>query len=188
MSDRLEAAASGRARCRACGGKIDKGALRFGEELPNAYGEGDATSVYWFHPRCAAHRRPERIAPVLRSAEEAAALPDRESLVHEADLGIAHPRLPRVAGAERSASARARCRHCRELIPGGVWRVKLSAFEESGFFEPLGFLHTGCAFAYFEISGEPGVAALAARLRQASSDLDDAAIAEILTVAEPPPG
>jgi hypothetical protein len=180
MTDRLEEAASGRARCRACGVKIEKGALRFGEELANSYGEGEASSVYWFHPLCAAYRRPERIAPLLRQGEAAAGLSDRSNLLEQAELGIAHPRLPRIAGAERSTSGRARCRHCRELIAEGTWRIKLSSFEASGFFEPLGFVHAGCAQGYFGVSGEPGLEAMASRLRQAASDLDDAAAAEML--------
>ena len=37
----IEPAASGRAKCRGCGEKIAKGKLRFGERLPNPFGDGD---------------------------------------------------------------------------------------------------------------------------------------------------
>ena len=173
--DRLEIATSGRARCRACGVKIERGVLRFGEVLPGPYGEGEGegTGVFWFHPRCAAHRRPEKFLVVIREAEAAATLADRDGLLAAAEEGILHERLPRVAGAERSASGRARCRHCKEGIPMGAWRIRLSSFADTGFFDPLGFLHVGCATAYF------GTGALHDRLRQASPDLDAEALAEL---------
>jgi hypothetical protein len=176
MPDRLEPAASGRAGCRACGLKLDKGALRFGEELPNAYGEGDATSVYWFHPRCAAHRRPEVFARFLR-ANEAAELPDRAALLSEADQGIAHPRLPRLAGIERARSGRAACRRCKQPIPSGAWRFRLSTFESTGFFEPLGFIHVTCAPEYF---GVADTALLRERLRAAAPDVAPSDVDEVL--------
>jgi hypothetical protein len=172
MSDRLETAPSGRAQCRACGEKIDKGALRFGEELPSAYGDGDGTSVYWFHPRCAAHRRPDKWVALARAGAPAGAPPGAAellaSLLPEAELGIAHEKLPRLAGAEQAASGRARCRQCRQPIAGGSWRLSLSQFEDSGFFQPLGFLHPGCAHGYFGISD---VSVLGPRVRQASPRL-----------------
>jgi hypothetical protein len=176
MSDRLEAAASGRAQCRACGAKIEKGALRFGAELPSAYGEGDGASVYWFHPRCAALRQPERFAALLRQGEAAAALPEADRLLAEAEQGVAHPRLARLAGAEKASSGRARCRQCQGPIASGAWRFKLSSFEQSGFFEPLGFIHATCALPYFEI---PDLAMRGARVRHTSPDLDASALEQI---------
>ena len=170
MPDSLEPAPSGRARCRACGDKIEKGTLRFGEMLPTAYGEGE--SAFWFHPACAAHRRPEKFAALLR-ASETPPLPDREDLLTRADQGIAHPHLPRIAGAERASSGRARCRECKDLIAEGSWRIKLSSFADTGFFDPLGFVHAGCARAYF------GAVDLAPWLRHASPGIGDGALAEI---------
>jgi ribosomal protein L37AE/L43A len=188
MADRLEEAASGRAQCRACGVKIAKGSLRFGEELPNAYGDGEVASVYWFHPRCAALRRPEKMAPLLRDNEATASLPDRQDLLALTERALAHPRLERLAGAERAASARARCRHCQQPIAGGAWRLRLSTFAETGFFEPLGFLHAGCGRAYFEVAE---VEPLLDRIRLMSPELDDAALEEIRAAGlagQPQPG
>jgi hypothetical protein len=174
MGDRLETAPTGRARCRACGTSIDKGALRFGEEVANAYGEDQATSVYWFHPPCAALRRPEKLLPLARDGEAAAALPDRDTLIGDAQRGAAHPRLARLDGVERAASGRARCRQCREPIPNGAWRFRLSEFADTGFFEPLGFIHTGCAPAYFETPD------FAEQVRRVARELDEAALAQVL--------
>ena len=66
----IEAAVSGRAKCRGCGERIDKGDLRFGERLPNPYGDGEMT--LWFHPLCAAYKRP---GPLLELLDPAAELP-----------------------------------------------------------------------------------------------------------------
>jgi hypothetical protein len=52
----FEVASTGRAKCRGCGEPIQRGDTRFGERLPNPYGEGEMT--LWFHPRCAAFKRP----------------------------------------------------------------------------------------------------------------------------------
>jgi hypothetical protein len=185
MSDRLERAASGRARCRGCGAAIAKDTLRFGEELPRSSSAAeDATSVFWFHLRCAAHRRPEKLAQLLRARDAAdpppEPVPDRDALLADAELALAHPRLARIAGAERASSGRARCRHCHEPIAQGQWRIRLGAFAETGFPEPLGFLHTGCIGAYF------GLTDIAARVQQASpglSDEDRAALDTVLAVA-----
>jgi hypothetical protein len=170
MPDRLEEASSGRAKCRACGEKIEKGALRYGEELASGYGEGDAASVFWFHLRCAALRRPQKFAQVMQASEVAAGVADRDQLLAIADEGVAHPKLERVAGAEQASSGRARCRQCQELIPQGAWRVRLSTFGETGFFDPLGFVHASCAPAYFEV---PSVKQ---RLALVAPDLDLSAV------------
>ena len=57
MLHALEPAASGRAKCPGCAQPIQRGELRFGERLPNPFAEGEIT--LWFHPLCAAYKRPE---------------------------------------------------------------------------------------------------------------------------------
>lgn len=141
----IETAPTGRAKCRGCGAKIDSGALRFGEALPNPFGEGDTT--HWFHLDCGAFKRPEPFLEALGAREEP--LDGREGLEAAARAGIDHPRLVRVDGAERSPTGRAECRHCREAIPKDAWRVRL-VFWEEGRFNAAGFVHVRCAPAYFE--------------------------------------
>lgn len=141
----IETAPTGRAKCRGCGAKIDAGALRFGEALPNPFGEGDTT--HWFHLDCGAFKRPEPFLEALGAREEP--LDGREGLEAAARAGIDHPRLVRVDGAERSPTGRAECRHCREAIPKDAWRVRL-VFWEEGRFNAAGFVHVRCAPAYFE--------------------------------------
>jgi hypothetical protein len=165
----FETAPSGRAKCRGCGGTIEKGQLRFGERLPNPFGEGEMT--LWFHPACGMYKRPQPFLEALAATD--APIEDAERLEAGAKHGLAHRRLPRFDGAERAPSGRARCRSCREAIPKGAWRIALVFYEE-GRFEPGGFIHVACAPAYFETTD------LLDRVRHFSQrTLTDADLAEI---------
>jgi hypothetical protein len=62
---------------------------------------------------------------------------------------VAHERLQRIDGAERSPSGQAKCRCCHEPIERGSWRIRVVFFEE-GRFAPGGFVHVACRKAYFE--------------------------------------
>jgi hypothetical protein len=182
VPDVLLPAPSGRSKCRACGGVIAKGELRFGEEVTNPFTEGLTT--LWFHLDCAALRRPEKARPLL--AEHPDPIDSREELLAEAELGILHPRLCRIAKLERAKSGRAHCRHCKELIQNGALRIALEIFDE-GRFNPMGYLHATCSRDYF--SAIPS----ARRLGRPALELDEAARAELADIfadtgALPPPG
>lgn len=145
MANIFEPAASGRSKCRGCSVAIARGELRFGERLPNPFADGEMT--IWFHPLCAAYKRPE---PLLQGlAEVAIEVPDRERLERTAQHELAHRRLPRINGAERAPSSQAKCRSCREPIERGSWRVRLVFYEE-GQFAAGGFIHLACSKNYFE--------------------------------------
>ena len=159
----IEAASSGRAKCRACQQKIGKGELRFGEKVPNPFGDGEAT--HYYHLLCAADRRPEGFGETLGATE--LEVPDRAELERVTELGIEHRRLQRAARAERASSGRAQCRHCREVIPKGELRIALEYVEE-GTVNAGGFIHLACAQDYF------GTTELRARLERTSPKLDDA--------------
>jgi hypothetical protein len=141
----LEPATSGRAKCRGCGQVIARGELRFGERLPNPFGEGEMSA--WFHPLCAAWKRPEVL---LQALEEASVeLPDRGRLARAARASQEHRRRPRVDGAERAPGSQAKCRCCHQGIARGTWRIRLVYYED-GRFAPGGFVHLGCRAEYFE--------------------------------------
>jgi hypothetical protein len=145
MPNVIEPAPSGRSKCRGCAQTIRQEALRFGERLPNPFGDGEMT--LWFHPQCAAYKRPE---PFLQSLLETPEdFPDRRQLEQTARRSLAHRRLPRIDGAERAPSGKARCRHCREPIARGNWRIRLVFYEE-GLFTAGGFIHFSCSKTYFE--------------------------------------
>jgi hypothetical protein len=162
MAHVIEPASSGRAKCRGCGLPIARGELRFGERQPNPFGEGEMT--LWFHPACAAYKRPE---PLLQTLEEAnTAVSDREGLERAARRTLEHRRLPRIDGAERAPTSQAKCRQCHEPIERGTWRIRLVFFQD-GRFDPGGFLHLRCRQAYFERDD------LAEQLLHFSPDLDE---------------
>jgi len=144
----IESAPTGRSKCRGCEQAIPRDTLRFGERLPNAFGSGEMT--LWFHLLCAAYKRPEPLLEAL--AETSADIPDRQQLESAAQRGMAHRRLPRIDGAERAPSRKAKCRHCREAIEQGSWRIRLIFFED-GLFSAGGFVHLACSDAYFETGG-----------------------------------
>jgi hypothetical protein len=178
----IEKAASGRARCRGCGERIAAGELRFGESLPNPFAEGE--TFHWFHPECGALKRPEPFLEALASAGADGPLPERDRIEAEAHRGLEHPRLARITGAERDPSGRAQCRHCREKIDKGAWRIAL-VFWEEGRFSPAGSIHVACAGGYF------GTNDVAARLARFSPGLTGAELQEIqeeLLKPSPPPG
>lgn len=142
MAHVMESAKTGRAKCRGCDRRIDKGDIRFGERVPNVFGDGETT--LWFHLRCAAYKRPEPFLETLPEHDVEGA----EELAAAARAGIEHRRLPRLHCAERAPTGRARCRCCRQPIERGAWRLALVYFEEYRF-EPSGFIHAGCANEYF---------------------------------------
>ena len=141
----FEPAPTGRAKCRGCGRPIEKGELRFGERIPNPFAEGETT--LWFHPMCAAYKRPEAMLETI--AQAPARVPEPEALERAARGSSAHRRLPRIDGAERAPTGQAKCRSCREPIARGDWRIRLVIYEE-GRFNPAGFVHLACRAGYFE--------------------------------------
>ena len=165
----FEQAPTGRAKCRGCERPIEKGALRFGERIPNPFAEGETT--LWFHPMCAAYKRPEAVLETLGQAPGSA--PDQDALERAARANSVHRRLPRITGAERAPTSQAKCRHCHEPITKGSWRIRLVFYEE-GRFMPSGFVHLTCRGEYFE------GADVLAPLLHFSPDLSDEDRAELV--------
>jgi hypothetical protein len=171
MPSVLEPAPTGRAKCRACTNAIAKGSLRLGESVANPYADEEgAESIHWYHPVCAAYKRPETFLQVIEAAS--LQLDDRDALVSAAKLGVEHHRVARVDRAERAASGRAACRACKAPIEKGAWRIAL-VFYEDGRFSPSGFIHLGCAREYLEST------AIVDRLRHFSAGLTEDNVQEI---------
>ena len=167
MSHVIEPAKTGRAKCRGCDRPIAKDELRFGERVANVFGDGETT--LWFHLQCAAFKRPE---PFVETLEGRADIENASELAAAAQEGIRHRRLPRLNGAERAPTGRARCRSCRQPIARGTWRLPLVYFEEYRF-EPSGFIHAGCAADYF------GTTDLLDRVRYFSPELTEPDLREL---------
>ncbi|MCZ6890163.1 MAG: hypothetical protein O7H39_16875 [Gammaproteobacteria bacterium] len=171
MEHVFEAAPSGRSKCRGCKRLIGKGETRFGERMPNPFADGEMTQ--WFHPLCAAYKRPEALLEAIAATAEA--LDDRERLENEANQTLGYPRLPRLTGAERASSGRARCRHCRQAIAKSDWRIPLEFFND-GMINAGGFIHATCAAAYFDTGNDTDddTGNVFDRLLHFSEDLSDA--------------
>src|SRR5258708_11181137 len=110
MAKVFDPAATGRSKCRGCRQALQKGELRFGERLPNPFGEGEVT--HWFHPMCAAYKRPDGLLAGLAGAATEAA--GREPLERAARLPLARHLLQRIDAAETSPTRQARDRTCTD--------------------------------------------------------------------------
>lgn len=125
----------------------------------------------WFHPACAAYKRPE---PFLEALAETPDVADKDVLERAARHSLLHRRLPRIDGAELSPGRQAKCRHCRNPIDKGAWRIRLVFFEE-GMFSAGGFVHLECRSEYFETSD------IREHVLQFSADLTPEQLAELKT-------
>lgn len=162
MAHIIEAAKTGRAKCRGCTQPIAAGVLRFGERVPNPFADDGGETTLWYHVPCASFMRPESFLQAIET--ETMAIDNREALEREARLGVDHRRLPRATAAGRATTGRATCRACKTPIDKGAWRIALMYYED-GRFAPSGFIHAGCAAAYFETTDVLG------RIRHFSPDL-----------------
>ena len=115
MTQAIEVAKTGRARCRTCRQAIDKGALRFGEEQPSAF--SDDMQMAWHHLACAARKKPAPVREALSQFQgEVPGRDEIEKLLAEADeTAVAFPH------AERAPTGRSSCLQCREPIAGCAW-------------------------------------------------------------------
>ena len=169
----VERASTGRAKCRGCGAAIAKDTWRVGEAVPNPFADAEnAEARHWYHPRCAAYRRPEAFLLALEGAD--VRFDDHEALVAAATAGVTHPRLPRLDKAERAPSGRAACRRCKAPIAKDTWRLTLLYWED-GRFVPAGYLHPACVAAYVETSPDDVVD----RVRHFTPDLSGQDLREV---------
>ena len=146
MANVIEESKSSRATCRTCREKIEKGVLRFGEETPNQFNEGEV-SYFWHHLTCAAGKKPALVREAL--AAFSGTVPDRPAL--EALLANAKPKA--ASGdrpfpfADHAATGRSKCMQCDEAIEKGALRVAIEREVDTGTFvrKGPGYLHAACA-------------------------------------------
>lgn len=179
MPATIEPASSGRATCRGCGEKIAAGTLRLGDQVPNTYADDGGVTTQWYHLWCGAFRRPESTLEALTAPtpDLAAAGVDRDALAHQAQLGVAHHRLPRVSTVGPAPTGRATCRACKALIDKDSWRIALVYYED-GRFAPSGFIHATCARTYLETTD------ILPRVRHFSPALSEADLAAFTQAME----
>lgn len=147
MDNVIEVAKSGRATCRTCRKKIDKGALRFGEAAENAFDPDGGMSLRWHHLECAAKQLPAKVKPALEAY--GGDVPNRaevESLLAAGKKGGGQKAFPY---AERAPTGRSRCIECDQAIEKGTWRVAIEREIDTGSFvrTGAGYLHPACVEA-----------------------------------------
>jgi len=178
MVHTLELAPTGRATCRGCGHKIAARTVRLGEQVPNAFSDDGGLTTQWYHPVCGAYRRPEALLEALATATMD--IDGRDALAHEAQLGVAHRRAPRVHTASLAPTGRATCRACKALIDKDTWRIAL-VFYEDGRFSPSGYIHASCAAGYLETTE------ILPRVRHFSPELTEGDLAALTAALVTPP-
>lgn len=153
MADVIEESKSSRATCRTCREKIDKGILRFGEEIVNQFNPEGGTAFQWHHLQCAAGRMPAKVQAAL--AVFPGTVPDREELerlLASPPQAAARKGGPRAAYpyAEKATTSRSRCMQCDQPIEKDRFRIAVEREVETGAFSTTGpgYLHPGCAAEY----------------------------------------
>lgn len=175
MAHTIEVAKSGRAQCRGCRNKIEKGVLRFGEEVPNMFSEEGGTTFRWYHLECAAKGK---LANEVRDALKGwtGEVPKREEL----DKLIAEHLHADYPYAERAANGRAKCRVCDATIAKGDIRVAFERVVETqmGLQRGPGYMHSTCTLGYKD-AAQLGKDALQTALKEHSIHLNDADKAQL---------
>jgi Poly(ADP-ribose) polymerase and DNA-Ligase Zn-finger region len=142
MQRLIEVAKSGRARCRGCRQVIAKGELRYGEEVPNQFGDG-GMAMQWLHLMCAAKKHPREMKETL--AAFSGEIANRAEV--EAALQAALSDQKTFPYAEWAPTGRSRCLQCREPIDKDTLRIAVEREVEMGGVARAGagYLHSQCA-------------------------------------------
>ncbi len=127
---KLEAAKSGRSKCKTCRRKIPKDAVRFGVLIEGPFGPG----YLWHHLKCAARKRFDEVQEAWGlGLHEGLKVPTLEKLRKVAEA------KPKPAAEKRDApwaeiapSDRSKCQHCGEGIAKGAGRVVVLRRVEFG--------------------------------------------------------
>lgn len=153
MGHIIEEAKSGRASCRSCKQPIAKGELRLGEEVPNAFAEGEMT-FRWHHLACGAQKKGAALKEALESTE--LEVPNKEELLKTASSSAKTEKPANFPYAEHAPTSRSTCISCGEKIEKGEFRIAVETELDTGFFQRkgAGYLHPGCAPEHTEQEGE----------------------------------
>jgi hypothetical protein len=142
----IEEAKTGRSKCGVCREAIAKGELRLGEEVPNAFAEGEMT-YKWHHLLCAAKKRPAALTAAL--ADYKGTIPnkaevDKELSSSSAKVAATPTEFPY---ADRAPTGRAKCIVCEETIEKGTFRIAIEReIEVNGMMRKgAGYMHPKCS-------------------------------------------
>ncbi len=152
MGHTIEAAKTGRASCRSCKQTIDKGTLRLGEEVANAFSPGEMT-FQWHHLPCAAEKRPAALKQALETTD--VEVTDKEELLKTIETAGKNAKPTSFPYAEHAPTGRASCASCSEKIDKGDLRIAVETEVDTGSFARKGaaYLHPACAPEHTEQDG-----------------------------------
>ncbi|MCA9672672.1 MAG: hypothetical protein KC503_44060 [Myxococcales bacterium] len=173
MPHMIEPAKSGRAACRKCKKKIEKGQLRFGLAMENAFSDSGEPSYRWFHLECASQTKPVELGQAISSYD--GELPDKDKLEQAIAANKKKVKPSSYPYGERSPSGRAACIHCDEKIAKGDLRIAVEREIDTGAFTTsgAGYLHVGCAAEYADDDE------LLEKIKTNSTSLEAADLAEL---------
>lgn len=168
MGHIIESAKSGRASCRSCKKPIGKGELRLGEEVPNAFSDGDMT-FHWFHLECGAQKKGSVLKEALETTD--IDIPNKDELLKSASSSAKKEKPSKFPYAEHAPTNRSSCIACSEKIERGNLRVAVETEVDTGGFmrKGAGYLHPACACEHTEEDSEE----LMEKLRANSISLTD---------------
>ena len=177
MAHVIEEAKTGRASCRSCKKAIEKGALRLGEEVANAFAAGE-TTYQWHHLPCAAKKKPLVLEEALAATDVFVA--DKEALLTEIAANKKNQKPSTFPYAERAKTSRSSCISCNESIEKGTLRVAVEREVDTGSFvtSGAGYLHAACAAGWIE-ENAPVEGDLAAIIGKNSTGLEAADVAAL---------
>jgi DNA-binding transcriptional regulator YdaS (Cro superfamily) len=138
----IEAATSGRAKCKGCKKPIDKGELRYGHEVE---GNFDGAMTFWYHLPCAVTHRPEQFRVVLARYKKKP-IPNRAKLEASLDGATVTVRARRMKQVERAPTGRASCQQCKLAIAKDTLRAAVWLYDMP--MAGTGFVHVGCVGAW----------------------------------------
>jgi Poly(ADP-ribose) polymerase and DNA-Ligase Zn-finger region len=175
MSNVIEKAKSGRAKCRKCRESIAKDAFRFGLEVAGEFGD----AVQWYHLNCAAQKVPADLEAALKDCTDD--VPNRAELQAEIEQHRGKQKPTTYPYAELAPSARSTCLICDQKIAKDEPRIAIEREIDAGGFtrQGAGYLHPQCAMLYEEVPDD-----LAAQLRVNSISLTADQLAGVLKQLE----
>ena len=149
MGHTIEPAKSGRASCKTCRKKIEKGELRLGEEAPNPFADGEM-GYRWHHLKCGAKKKSEVLLEALDEVD--IEVPNKKELlemVEDAKKSTKPDKAQRSPYADYAKTARSKCIECNTKIEKGDLRINVYIEpEEEGGFGKKGFVHAACGSNY----------------------------------------
>ncbi len=180
----IQPAKSGRASCKTCRKKIDKGVLRFGEAFVNTFSDSGRVSHRWHHMECAAKKHGKLLGPTLEKYEGDVPVANEEEL--KKLIAESATKAAKKPGAfpyaDHAPTSRARCIICDDKIQKGDPRIAIEREIDTGAFvrKGAGYLHPHCVEEWIDEEGKD-IDAFKESLKANTSILEGAELEAVLS-------